>query len=128
MQITTGDLSDPRVIDLLHYHLTSSRAQTAPRSAHALDLKGLQSPDINFWTAWNGEGLVAVGALKQLSKDHGEVNAYRDGLAQKGHCQRYAAPYNLFCAIARNVAFESGDWLLGLFPTCGSAVSESWVH
>lgn len=43
MQITLGDLNDERIIDLLHYHVTTARAQTAPGSAHALDLKELQS-------------------------------------------------------------------------------------
>src|SRR6516164_5114770 len=75
IQITPGDLTDPRVINLLHYHLTSSRAHSAPGSAHALDLKGIQSPDISFWTAWNGETLVAMGALKRFSEDHGEVKS-----------------------------------------------------
>lgn len=83
MRITLGDLSDSRVIDLLHYHLTNSRAQTAPGSAHALDLKGLQSPDITFWTAWNGETLVAVAALKQLCGDHGEVKSMHTALAAR---------------------------------------------
>ena len=77
MQIIPGDLTDPRVVDLLHYHLTNARANTALGSAHALDLKGLQSPDISFWTAWDGETLVAIGALKQLSEDHGEVKSMR---------------------------------------------------
>ena len=75
MQITPGDLTDPRVIDLLRYHLATARAQTAPGSAHALDLKGLQSPDITFWTAWDAETLIAMGALKQLSPEHGEVKS-----------------------------------------------------
>jgi len=75
MQITPGDLTDSRVINLLRYHLTSARAQTAPGSAHALDLKGLQSPDIIFWTAWQGETLIAMGALKRLSEDHGEIKS-----------------------------------------------------
>ncbi len=38
MQIRTGDTFDPRVIALLDYHRTSAAAQTAPGSAHALDL------------------------------------------------------------------------------------------
>jgi len=53
MQIIPGDLTDQGVIDLLHYHIINSRAHTAPGSAHALDLKALQSPGINFWTAWD---------------------------------------------------------------------------
>jgi putative acetyltransferase len=37
------------VIALLKIHLTSARAETAPGSAHALDLTGLQSPDIRLY-------------------------------------------------------------------------------
>jgi len=46
-----------------------------PGSAHALDLTGLQSPDISFWTIWDDETLLGVGALKRLSADHGEVKS-----------------------------------------------------
>lgn len=41
MRIVEGDFSDPRVRDLLHIHLTRARAETAPGSAHALDIGGL---------------------------------------------------------------------------------------
>ncbi len=75
IRIIQGDLSDPRVVDLLHLHLTRARAETAPGSAHALDLTGLQSPDIGFWTIWDDETLLGVGALKRLSADHGEVKS-----------------------------------------------------
>src|SRR5579863_6723056 len=75
MRMLRGDLGDPRVIELLRIHLTSARAETAPGSAHALDLTGLQSPDISFWTIWDDETLLGVGALKRLSADHGEVKS-----------------------------------------------------
>jgi putative acetyltransferase len=75
MRIIPGDLNDPRVIDLLHTHVTRARAETARGSAHALDIAGLQSPGIRFWTSWNGDVLLAVGALKRLSADHGEVKS-----------------------------------------------------
>src|ERR1700760_1756919 len=75
MRITPGDLTDSRVINLLHDHLATARAQTAPGSAHALDLQALRSPDITFWTAWDGERLIATGALKQLCCDHAEVKS-----------------------------------------------------
>ena len=65
MRIIQGDLSDPRVVDLLRIHLTSARAATAPGSAHALDLSGLQSSDISFWTIWENEILLGIGALKR---------------------------------------------------------------
>ncbi|MCK1357585.1 GNAT family N-acetyltransferase [Bradyrhizobium sp. 199] len=75
MQIRTGDTFNPRVIALLDHHVTAARAQTAPGSAHALDLAGLRAPDIAFWTGWDGELLVATGALKTLSASHGEVKS-----------------------------------------------------
>ena len=75
MKITLGDLTDPRVVDLLQYHLMSARAHTSPGSAHAWDIKGLQAPNLTFWTAWDCDTLVAIGALKRLAKDHGEVKS-----------------------------------------------------
>jgi len=75
MRIIPGDLRDPRVIELLHTHVTSARAQTARGSAHALDISGLQTPDISFWAAWEDEQLLAVGALRQLGAEDGEVKS-----------------------------------------------------
>ncbi|MDE5440248.1 GNAT family N-acetyltransferase [Bradyrhizobium sp. CSA207] len=75
MKIRTGDTYDPRVIALLDHHLAAARAQTAPGSAHALDLAGLRAADVAFWTGWDGEMLVATGALKALLADHGEVKS-----------------------------------------------------
>lgn len=75
MRIIPGDLSDPRVLELLHTHLTSARAATAPGSAHALDASGLRSADISFWTIWDNETLLGCGALKRLAADHGEVKS-----------------------------------------------------
>lgn len=114
MQITPGDLTDARVVDLLLYHLTSARAQTAPGSAHALDLNGLQSPDITFWTAWDGETLVAIGALKQISQDHGEVKSMHtvEAARRKGvgsAMLRYIIAYARSRAISR-LSLETGSW------------------
>src|ERR1700674_2028898 len=83
-RIIQGDFSDPRVVDLLHTHLTNARAETAPGSAHALDLTGLQSPDISFWTIWDDERLLGVGALKRLSADHGEVKSMHTAQSMRG--------------------------------------------
>jgi putative acetyltransferase len=114
MHIIPGDLADQRVIDLLHYHLTNSRAQTAPGSAHALDLKGLQSPAIKLWTAWDGETLVAMGALKQLSEDHGEVKSMRTVQAaqRKGigsAMLRHIISFARSRGISR-LSLETGSW------------------
>jgi len=75
MQIVAGDFSDPRVVELLQFHFTTAQAQTPPESAHALDLIGLQSPDISFWTIWDDETLLGIGALRRLTADHAEVKS-----------------------------------------------------
>lgn len=75
MRIVEGGLSDPRVIALLEIHLTSARAETAPGSAHALELNSLKAPDINLSTIWEDETLLGIGALKPLSPIHGEVKS-----------------------------------------------------
>ena len=74
-RIIQGDLSDLRVVNLLHTHLTRAREETAACSAHALNLAELQSRDISLWTIWDNETLMGVGALKRLSADHGEVKS-----------------------------------------------------
>jgi putative acetyltransferase len=73
--IKQGDFSDLQVVNLLSIHQAKARAQTAPGSAHALDLTGLQAPDISFWTIWEGETLLGIGALKRLSAHHGEIKS-----------------------------------------------------
>ncbi len=84
-RITAGDLSDPRVVDLLRIHVTSARAQTGRGSAHALDLDGLRTPDIHVWTVWRKEDLAGIGALRRLSADHGEVKSMHVAEAMRGN-------------------------------------------
>ena len=75
VEIVAGGLSDPQVVQFLNVHLSTAHAHTAPGSAHALDLSGLQSAEISFWSAWEHGQLLAVGALKRLSPAHGEVKS-----------------------------------------------------
>ena len=75
VEIRPGGLDDPRVIALLRAHLDWTQAQSPPESVHALDLEGLKRPEISFWSAWDGEDVLGVGALKRLSSDHGEVKS-----------------------------------------------------
>ena len=70
-----GVLDDPAVIELLEYHVESSRSQTEPGSDHALDLDGLRNPDIRFWSVWQGEELLGTGAWWLFEPGHGEVKS-----------------------------------------------------
>ena len=78
--ITVADFGDSRVIDLIQYHRTTARAETAEGCGLSLDLSGLQTPDIRLWTMWEkdmneGETLLGMGALKRLSAHHGEIKS-----------------------------------------------------
>jgi putative acetyltransferase len=77
MKIERDDLTRPQVHALLEEHLADMHEWSPPESVHALDLSKLRSPDITFWTAWDGGTLLACGALKELSARHGEVKSMR---------------------------------------------------
>lgn len=77
LQIREDDLSGPEIAQFLQEHLTEMRAVTPPESVHALDLEGLRSPAITFWSVWEGEELVGSGALKQIDPQSGEIKSMR---------------------------------------------------
>ncbi len=56
---------------------------TPPESVHALDLEALRSPDITFWTAWEGNELLGCGALKELDSKSGEVKSMHTAKAHR---------------------------------------------
>jgi putative acetyltransferase len=77
MQIREGGLDEPQVIDLLHLHFAGMLANSPAGSTHFLDLSGLKTPDVTFWTAWDGDDLLGCGALKQIDAAHGEIKSMR---------------------------------------------------
>ncbi len=113
-QIAPGDLSDPAVIALLATHLHHARAETAQGCAHALDVEGLRTPDIRFWTIHAGDDLAGCGALKRLSADHGEVKSMHTAAAWRGRGAG-SAMLDHIAADARRQGFarlslETGSW------------------
>lgn len=114
MHIVEGGLDDPRVEELLNRHVTRARAETARGSAHALDLSGLRAPDITFWSAWDGDSVVGVGALRQLTPEHGEVKSMHTaegarrtgvGAAILGHIIASARARGM-----SRLSLETGSW------------------
>jgi hypothetical protein len=77
MHIEADDLTREPVLALLREHLANMHALSPPESVHALDVSGLRVPEITFWTVWDGEQLLGCGALKELSRTHGEVKSMR---------------------------------------------------
>lgn len=114
MRIAPGDLADPRIVALLETHLRTARAETAPGSAHALDLSGLQSPDIRLWAIWQGDTLAGVGALKRLSPDHGEVKSMHTAQGLRRQGAGNAMLRHIIAAARagglRRLSLETGSW------------------
>ena len=114
IRLVEGGLEDPRVVELLHTHLIRARAETAPGSAHALDLSGLRAPEVTFWCAWAGYVLAGVGALKRLSADHGEIKSMHTAEAMRRRGVGDAILRHIIAtARARGisrVSLETGAW------------------
>ena len=114
MRIVEGGLDDLRVVALLHTHVTRARAETARGSAHALDLDGLRAPDVTFWSAWEDDQVVGVGALRRLSLDHGEVKSMHTAEAARGRGVGSALLLQIIAtARARGMtrlSLETGSW------------------
>jgi putative acetyltransferase len=84
MLIKIDDLRGPEIAALLQEHLADMRAWSPPESVHALDLDKLRSPDITFWTVWDGNTLLGCGALKALEATQGEIKSMRTAAAHRG--------------------------------------------
>lgn len=77
MEIREDDLTGQPIIRLLQEHLNDMYAMTPAGSVHALALEALRSPQISFWSAWEGEELLGCGALKALDATCGEIKSMR---------------------------------------------------
>jgi putative acetyltransferase len=89
MLIREGDLDHPQVLALLQEHLRAMHAQSPPESVHALDLRGLQSARIRFFTAWQERNklslddamLMGCAALARLDATNAELKSMRTAQA-----------------------------------------------
>jgi len=77
MRIEVDDLTRPAIHELLREHLSNMHELSPPEQVFALDLSKLKSPDITFWSVWDGELLLGCGALKELTPTHGEIKSMR---------------------------------------------------
>ena len=114
MDIIEGGLDDPRVVALLQTHRIRALNETAQGSGHALDLAGLRATGVTFWSAWEGDTVIAIGALKALSPDHGEIKSMHTVEAARGRGVGSAMLKHIV-AIARargmaRLSLETGAW------------------
>ncbi|HBK47491.1 MAG TPA: N-acetyltransferase [Xanthomonadaceae bacterium] len=114
--IREDDLGDEAVRALLAYHLRQMHAQSPAGSVFALDLSGLQVPQVTVWTAWRGAAVAAVGALKMLADGGAELKSMR---THPDHLRQGAAAALLEHIIG--VARERGVHRLSLETGSGPA-------
>lgn len=109
------DLSGKKIADFLREHLEQMNEIAPPESVHALDLEALRSPDITFWTAWDGSELLGCGALKELDAKTGEIKSMRTA---KAYRRRGVASKILEHIIkeAEQRAYEYLNLETGVFP------------
>lgn len=77
MEIRVDDPRADRAASLLREHLQDMALHSPPESIHALDVEALRSPQITFWTGWDGTELLGCGALRELGRMHGEIKSMR---------------------------------------------------
>ena len=82
-----GNFDHPEVNELLTKHFIELRSASPEGRAHVLDIPGLKTSSIKFWSLWENSKLLGCGALKFLDKDHGEFKSIRvhDNFRNKGN-------------------------------------------
>ena len=105
MKIRLDDLSGLQIQALLSEHLRNMYAVTPAESVHALDLERLRSPDITFWTAWEGATLMGCGALRELDRLHGEIKSMRTPEAKRRQGAGRAILNHIVC-VARTRGYQ----------------------
>jgi putative acetyltransferase len=75
--IRIDDLTGAATRALLTLHLRGMNESSPPGHVFALDLTGLQSPDVTVWSVWVADELAGIGALKELGDGAGELKSMR---------------------------------------------------
>jgi len=71
--IREDDLTGDATRALLALHLSGMHENSPPGHVFALDMSGLQARNVTVWSAWDGDTIAGIGALKELG----------DGAAQR---------------------------------------------
>lgn len=134
-QIREDDLTGTQARTLLTLHLAGMHATSPPGSVFALDLSGLQRDDVTIWTAWDGDEIAGVGALRALGDGIGEIKSMR---THPDHLRRGVAAALLTHIIGtarsrgyRRLALETGsgpafDRALALYRANGFVNGEAF--
>jgi putative acetyltransferase len=84
IEVRRDDPNNTALGGLLEAHVAEQHGNVPPGFAFALDARGLSDPAVTFWSAWDGERVVGMGALKELDAANGEVKSMRADAAYLG--------------------------------------------
>ena len=132
-----GNFDNPEVHELLTKHFIELRAASPEGSAHVLDIPGLKTPSIKFWSLWQNDMLMGCGALKFLDKKHGEFKSIRihdnfrragNGINVVNHLIKEAKKLNI---TRLSIETGAGDFFKPariLFKKCGFETCTPFAH
>tara|TARA_Y100000589_G_scaffold325171_1_gene362638 strand:- start:52 stop:519 length:468 start_codon:yes stop_codon:yes gene_type:complete len=132
-----GNFDHPDVNDLLTKHFIELRAASPEGSAHVLDIPGLKTPSIKFWSLWENDKLMGCGALKFLDQDHGEFKSIRvhDNFRNKGNGEKVINHliYEAKKLNIKRISIETGSGKFfeparKLFEKCNFKPCEPFAH
>ena len=132
-----GNFDNLEVHELLTKHFIELRAASPEGSAHVLDIPGLKTNSIKFWSLWQDEKLMGCGALKFLDKEHGEFKSIRihddfrrtgNGINVINHLINEAKKLNITKLSIETGAGNFFKPARVLFEQCGFEICEPFAH
>ncbi|MDC6483201.1 GNAT family N-acetyltransferase [Candidatus Pelagibacter sp.] len=132
-----GNFDNSEVHELLTKHFIELRAASPEGSAHVLDITGLKTQSIKFWSLWQNDMLMGCGALKFLDKEHGEFKSIRihdnfrragNGINVVNHLIKEAKKLNI---TRLSIETGAGDFFKParkLFKKCGFETCKPFAH
>jgi putative acetyltransferase len=132
-----NNFDDLEVHELLIKHFSELRSVSPEGSAHVLDIVGLKDPSIKFWSLWDGNNLMGIGALKFLNKEHGEFKSIRVSDKFRGKGNGYKVVKHLINEAKKlnikrlSLETGAGEFFLAarkLFNKCGFKTCEPFSH
>ncbi|MEL7107717.1 MAG: GNAT family N-acetyltransferase [Pseudomonadota bacterium] len=82
--IQRANLDSTEFAALIDTHAELMLSLSPPGSCHFLPMDGLRTPDVSVWEMRDGSELIGCGALKELSKTHGELKSMHTLSARRG--------------------------------------------
>lgn len=77
VRILEDDLSGEAIRELVALHLSGMHANSPACKVHALPVEKLRQPGVTFYSAWVGDALAGMGAIRKLDPMHGELKSMR---------------------------------------------------